>query len=109
MKLSICIPTYNRAAYLPTALESILEQRSEEVEIAICDNGSSDSTPDVIVSYCQKHPRIRFWRFEKNVGADRCYIKAMEIAEGEYGWFLGDDDAIEKGGIQTVLSLLDRY
>jgi len=109
MKLSICIPTYNRAEYLPTALESILEQPSDQVEIAICDNGSIDSTPEVVAAYLQKHPRIRYFRYEKNVGPDRCFLKAMEIALGEYGWFLGDDDAIENGSIQTVLHMLDRH
>ena len=109
MKLSICIPTYNRADYLPSALESILEQISDQVEIAICDNGSTDGTPELAAAYRQKYPRIRYFRFEKNVGPDRCFLKAMEIAQGEYGWFLGDDDAIEKGSIQTVLDMLDRH
>ena len=50
MKLSICIPTYNRAKYLPTALDSILEQITERVEIAICDNGSIDATPEIVAA-----------------------------------------------------------
>lgn len=109
VKLSICIPTYNRAKYLPTALESILGQMSDRVEIAICDNGSVDSTPEIVAAYSQKHPQIRYFRFCRNVGPDRCFLKSMEIAEGEYGWFLGDDDAIEEGSIQVVLDMLDRH
>lgn len=109
MKLSICIPTYNRAEYLREAIDSILEQISDQVEIAICDNGSIDRTPEIVAAYLQKYPRIRYFRFEKNVGPDRCFLKAIEIAKGEYGWFLGDDDAIEKGSIQTVLDMLDRH
>ncbi|MGE3535349.1 MAG: glycosyltransferase family 2 protein [Parachlamydiales bacterium] len=106
-KLTICIPTYNRADYLPSALESVLSQVTDRVEIAICDNGSVDNTPEIVASYVQKYPFIKFFRFEKNVGPDGCFIKAAEIATGEYFWFLGDDDAIEEGSIQTVLQALD--
>lgn len=107
-KLTICIPTYNRADYLPIALESVLSQITDRVEIAICDNGSVDNTPKVVAAYQQKHPSIKFFRFEKNVGPDRCFIKAAEIATGEFFWFLGDDDAIVDGSIQNVLAALDR-
>ncbi|HSX10943.1 MAG TPA: glycosyltransferase family 2 protein [Chlamydiales bacterium] len=107
-KLSICVPTYNRAAYLPIALDSILDQISDRVEIAICDNGSIDETPSVIASYVRKYPWIKHYRFEKNVGPDRCFLKSVEIAGGEYCWFLGDDDAIDKGSIHEVLQSLDQ-
>ncbi len=107
-KLTICIPTYNRADYLPIALESVLSQITDRVEIAICDNGSIDNTSEVVATYQQKHPEIKFFRFEKNVGPDRCFVKATQIATGEYFWFLGDDDAIDPGSIQVVLAALDR-
>ncbi|HSW72239.1 MAG TPA: glycosyltransferase family 2 protein [Chlamydiales bacterium] len=109
IKLSICIPTYNRADYLPIAIDSVLEQMSDRVEIVICDNGSVDPTPEVAARYCQKHPQIRYFRFEQNVGPDRCFLKSIEIATGEYGWFLGDDDAIEMGSIKTALKMLDQH
>lgn len=105
-KLSICIPTYNRSDYLPTALESVLSQISDEVEITICDNGSEDATKELVRSYLEKYPSIKYHRFEKNVGPDRCFLKAVEIATGEFCWFLGDDDAIERGSIQIVLDTL---
>ncbi|MBS0652642.1 MAG: glycosyltransferase family 2 protein [Verrucomicrobia bacterium] len=107
-KLTICIPTYNRSNCLPTALDSVLSQITDRVEIAICDNGSIDNTPEIVASYIQKHPFIKYFRFEKNVGPDRCFIKAAEISTGEYFWFLGDDDAIEPGSLQAVLDALDR-
>jgi abequosyltransferase len=90
-------------------LESILSQTNGQVEITICDNGSVDATPAVISSYMQKYPWIKHHRFEKNVGPDRCFCKSIEIAQGKYCWFLGDDDTIEKGSIQKVLNALDQH
>lgn len=106
-KLSICIPSYNRVQFLPTALDSITSQSGPEIEIVICDNGSQDRTPEVVQAWQKKHPQIRYVRLDKNIGPDRCFVRSVEAASGEYCWLLGDDDIIEKGSIQLILSKLD--
>lgn len=106
-KITVCIPTYNRVEYLRGALESVLAERNERVDIAICDNGSTDSTESLVREYVGRYPFIQYFRFESNVGPDRCFLKVAEMATGEYFWFLGDDDAIEPGGIEAVLHALD--
>ena len=104
--LSICIPTYNRAAFIGATLESIISQATDEVEIVVSDNASSDNTKDVVLSYQKQFPRITYFRWEENMGADRNFLKVIELAVGKYCWFLGSDDQIEKDGINYVLEAL---
>ncbi len=106
IKLSICIPSYNRAKFLPDLLNSIVSQYDERVEIVISDNGSIDNTESLVRSYQKKYPRIIYERFTKNVGPDRCFMRSVELGSGVFCWLMGDDDIIEEGGIQRVLESL---
>jgi abequosyltransferase len=94
---------------LPQTLANVLPQLTDRVEIVICDNGSEDGTPQFVASFLENHPQTRAFRFEKNVGVDRCVMKAIEMAQGEYCWLLSDDDVIEAPGIQTVLEALNEH
>ena len=106
VKLSLCIPTYNRAAYLAQTLESIVTQATDQVEIVVSDNASTDDTKAVVRQYQQRCPRLTYFRQEQNVGADRNYLSVVAHATGEYCWLLGDDDLIEE---QAISRLLDTY
>ena len=105
-KLSICIPSYNRAEFIPDLLLSIVSQYDERVEIVICDNGSQDQTESLVQSWQARYPRIIYERFEKNVGPDRCFLRSIEMASSPFCWLMGDDDIIEPGGIERVLDAL---
>lgn len=48
--LSVCVPTYNGAAYLREAIESVLAQTFGGFKLVICDDGSTDATPELVVS-----------------------------------------------------------
>jgi len=107
MNLSICIPTYNRAVFLEETLESVLSQTTEGVEIVISDNGSQDHTEKIVRRLQQKWPRITYFRWDENKGADRNYLKVVELANGEYCWLLGSDDALIPGAIRSILCELE--
>jgi glycosyltransferase involved in cell wall biosynthesis len=47
-KVTVCIPTYNRADYLTYSINSVLRQTYEDFELIVCDDGSSDRTPEVV-------------------------------------------------------------
>ncbi len=110
MKLSICIPTYNRKKMLLELLESISEQINEdinkEIEIAVSDNNSDDGTQEAVLSFASGHPllNIVYHRNNENVGPDRNYVKAVEIASGEYAWIIGSDDRLRKDALVKVLN-----
>ncbi|SDN50902.1 abequosyltransferase [Desulfonauticus submarinus] len=107
--LSICIPTYNRAKFLPDAIESILNQITPDikdmVEICISDNASTDNTEEIVKEYQGKNIcKIVYHKNEENIGADRNYLKVIEIANGEYCWWLGSDDALEDNILEMLLN-----
>jgi len=106
IKLSICIPTYNRANFLGAAIDSVIKQATEEVEIVISDNASTDHTEELVREYQTRFPRIRYHKAKENMGADRNFLKVAELATGEYCWLLGSDDALADGAISTVLPML---
>ncbi len=103
IKLSFCIPTYNRGAYLGRLIESIASQWTDEVEIVISDNASTDNTEEIIADYQKKYPRIVYSKSETNLGPDRNYLRAVELAQGEYCWLFGSDDYLAEGAIARML------
>lgn len=95
MKISICIPQYNRINYLLKSLAIIEKQSYADIEIVISDDCSTDNTAEEIGKLSQhyKYP-IVFDRNEKNMGYDRNYRKCIEMASGEYSFVIGNDDSV---------------
>ena len=109
IKLSICIPTYNRGGYIGSTIESIVTQYNDMVEIIISDNCSTDNTEQVVQQYQQQFKRIYYSIWDKNVGADRNFLKVIELAHGEYCWFMGSDDVVQPYALAHVLMQLDKH
>lgn len=95
MKVSICIPQYNRIHYLLKSLALIEQQTYLNIEITISDDGSTDETEEAIqkLSAHYKYP-IVYDRNPSNLGYDRNYRKCIEMASGEYVIVIGNDDSI---------------
>jgi glycosyltransferase involved in cell wall biosynthesis len=105
-KLSICIATLNRAAFLGGTLDSIISQATEDVEIVIVDGASTDNTEQVVRQYQQQFPRLRYLRLAAKGGVDQDYNRAVELAQGEYCWLMTDDDLLKPGALAAVLEAL---
>src|SRR3990167_136871 len=82
LKLSAIIPTYNRAVYLPEAIESIREQTFQDWELIVVDDGSTDTTKDLMEWYIKKDKRIKFYHRKKNMGVGFTRNEAIEKATG---------------------------
>ncbi len=108
MKLSICIPTYNRATLLAEALDALLAEVSgnDQVEILISDNASTDATPTLARDYQARYPQIRYHRNVENVGFDGNVVVCIEQARGEYVAFFSDDDLPSPGVFVAALNAL---
>lgn len=107
LKLAICIPTYNRGEFIGELLQSIAEQLTDEVEVIVSDNASDDNTARVVAEFRDEIPRLIYFRWERNMGADRNFLKSIELASAEYCWLMGSDDALEPSAIECVSSKLD--
>src|SRR5215210_40594 len=95
--LSICIPTYNRAELLRSALHSVVRQAARigaEVEVVVADNCSTDNTTDV-VEWARQFGEIRYYRNQDNFGVNYNILQLVNsLAKGEFCWLLGDDDLV---------------
>jgi len=101
--VSAIITTHNRAELLPRALDSVVVQTYENIEIIVVDDGSSDRTPEVVKKYQEKLP-IRYIRLEQSVGAPRARNRGIEEAKGEFIAGLDDDDKWHKDRIKELLA-----
>lgn len=108
MKLSICIATRNRGAFIGETLRSILPQCGEAVEVVVLDGASSDDTEQVVRGLAAAFPVLRYFRQAVNGGVDRDYDAAVGYARGEYCWLMSDDDLVKPGAVGAVLRAIDR-
>jgi abequosyltransferase len=106
MTLSVCIPTHNREECLRVALESVASQWRDDLELTVADNASTDGTRALVETFRQRLGAVRYFRWDENQGADRNYLKCVELATGEYCWILGSDDAVVDGAVDELQSLL---
>ncbi len=108
IRLSFCIPTYNRADLIGATLRSIIDQARlvEGVEIVVCDNASTDATETVVRELAAGFPNLMYVRHPANLGADANYMAVVEHARGQYCWLFGSDDTLREGALQEVLTAL---
>jgi glycosyltransferase involved in cell wall biosynthesis len=106
-RLTIAIPTLNRASLLVRALESALAQTSDEIEILVSDNGSKDDTPAVLARY--DDPRLRKVRRETTIPVAQHGTYIFSQVDTEFVLVLSDDDWIEPEFCADVLALWRRH
>jgi len=111
MRLSVCIPAYNRAVELVQLLDSIVQQNgfTFDLEVVVSDNASNDNTYDVVRLYQDLIPGLVYSATSSNIGADRNFLRAVELASGDYCWLIGSDDKYEPGAFARIEAVLDRY
>lgn len=105
-KVSVVIPTYNRAAKVPLGIESVLAQTFSDLEVVVVDDGSSDGTGDVLRE--KFGSRIRYFP-QANQGASAARNKGIELARGEWIAFLDSDDQWEKDKLEWQFKALERF
>lgn len=89
-KISVIIPTYNRAHLISRAIQSVLDQTYRDLEIIVVDDGSADNTEEVIKSF--KNEKIRYLQHNKNKGASAARNTGIRASRGEYIAFQDSDD-----------------
>lgn len=111
MRLSICIPTYNRAQHLANCLQSISVSRAAshcEIEVCVSDNCSTDDTESVVLAMQPRMP-IKYQRNPSNLGIPRNFLSVVAMASGDFVWLLGDDDLLVPQAVEQVCALIDDH
>ena len=118
MKLSIAIPTYNRASRLDKSLTDLLRlivesKNRSQVSVFISNNGSLDNTEFVIEKnrslFQMNGIELKSRKFNKNQGFDANVLACYAESGSEYVWFLSDDDNVIAGSIDSIISDIDAY
>lgn len=106
--VSIIICTYNRAALVTRAIQSVLEQSYDHWELIIIDDGSQDDTRDVITPFVLIDSRIRYY-YQINRGLATARNTGIELAGGEFITFLDSDDEYAPQHILTRVSFMQSH
>ena len=106
--VSVGLPTYNRAGTLGRAIESVLGQTYEHLELVISDNASTDATEALCREACDRDPRVRYLRQPVNRGATANFNVVAEASRGDYLALVGDDDWLDPSFVELCLQELLR-
>ncbi len=102
-EVSVIIPSHDRAAFLPIAVDSVLSQKGVDLECIVVDDGSTDHTPSLLASY---GGRIRAIRLERNRGPAAARNAGIRAARAEWLAFLDSDDHFLPGKLARQLRAL---
>lgn len=104
--VSVCLPTYNYAAFVGRAIESVLAQTYSDFELLVYDDASTDDTEAVVDRFLGDE-RVRFVRHERNQGLFANFNLSAEAARGRYVKYLCADDWLDARFLEDTVSLLD--
>lgn len=106
--ISVMVPLYNVATYLPKCLDSILNQTYSNIEILLVDDGSTDSSGIICDHYASKDSRVKVFH-KRNEGQAVARNLCIEKASGEYLLFVDSDDIITPDHVETLYNLVKKY
>jgi glycosyltransferase involved in cell wall biosynthesis len=105
-RVSVVVPTYNYAEYLPQAIQSVLGQTLADWELIVVDDGSTDGTAGVVARF--DDGRIRY-AYQDNRGPSAARNHGLDLARGEYFTMLDADDWLAPNSLADRAALLDRH
>lgn len=107
-KISVIVPAYNAEKYLPATLDCLLAQTLKAVEIIIVNDGSTDSTQELIDAYTapDRGPTTIRSIFQPNAGVSAARNRGLEAASGDYVLFLDADDLLTPPSLEAFYTAL---
>lgn len=109
--VSVIVPSYNYAEYLPLRIDSILKQSFSDFELILLDDASSDGSAELLRKYQQTDSRISTVIVNKqNSGSPfKQWKKGLELARGKYVWIAEGDDYAKTNFLEVTVLLLEQY
>lgn len=108
-KISVLMPVYNGARYLPAAIESILDQTYRDFEFIIIDDHSTDDSARILACYRAQDARIQVHRNGQNLGIAHTLNRALDLAKGEYIARMDSDDISLPQRFERQVEFLDAH
>lgn len=108
IKTSIIVPVYNTAAYLRECLDSIFGQTQKEIEVIAINDGSTDESLDILEDIQREHPELIIYS-QENQGLGASRNKGLELAAGEYVYFIDSDDCLTNNAMETCYHYAKLY
>jgi len=105
--VSIVVPVYNVENYLQRCLDSIIGQTFQHIEIIVVNDGSTDTSLEILKHYAQREPRITLID-QSNQGLSGARNSGIKTAQGEYILFVDSDDIIEPSLVEECLQLIKK-
>lgn len=106
-KVSVIIPCYNQGKYVSEAINSVLAQTYDDIEIVCFNDGSTDNSREIIKNIADNYKNILFIDEKENKGVIFARNKAIEVSSGEYILPLDADDTIEPTYVEKAVKVLD--
>jgi len=99
--ITVIIPAYNYAYLLPRALDSVLAQWAEDIELLVVNDGSRDNTAEVLAEYQDRYPQMQVVH-QSNAGAAAARNHGIHLARGRYALLLDADDELLPKALDTL-------
>jgi glycosyltransferase involved in cell wall biosynthesis len=101
------MPVFNGGRYIAEAVQSILAQSYENLELVICDNASTDTTEEICRDFAARDPRVRYNRNPQNIGAHPNYNRTFELSRGKYFKWVPHDDVLHTDYLSACVEALE--
>ncbi len=102
LPISVIVPTYNRASYLPETIKAILSQGSQDMELIIVDDNSSDHSRNILTSFKEKYPKIVLVFLEENLGESNAVNVGWSLATQQFISIVNSDDPPHKNWLLSM-------
>ncbi|MEZ0093937.1 CDP-glycerol glycerophosphotransferase family protein [Streptacidiphilus sp. EB129] len=106
MTLSVVLPVYGVAEYLPRCLDSVLAATDPALQVIAVDDASPDASGAILDEYAARDPRLTVLHLAENRGLGGAREAGLALATGEYVWFVDSDDWLADGAVEAVAARL---
>ena len=107
-KVTLILPVYNSEDYIGRCLDSIINQTFKDYEIQIINDGSKDSSQDIINKYKEKYPEKIIAIEQENKGVAKTRNEAIQRANGKYIMFIDNDDYLDNDYVETYVKAIEK-
>ena len=105
-KVSVIVPVYNASTYLEQCLDSLVRQTLSDIEVIIINDGSTDTSRDIVMRYIKQYPHI-YYVERDNKGISYTRNQGMKLARGKYIMFLDSDDYLHEQACEKMYQAIE--